>query len=279
MPAIDIVIPAHEKDFPVLRATVRAVLRHVSPVRRVHVVSATRFETRDARVRWVDERLPRDLPSLAELRTQWSAEHPATADRAPWVFQQLLKLGAGSYVADLTPSYLVVDSDVLFLRPVSFDPEVVGRFPYSFAFEYHPPYREAFARLVGEAPPTGASLTAHHMLYDSAMLAELQAELEQRHGMPWHTAYLRAVDRAESSSISEMDVYGWWVLARHPELAVLRQLHWRDVRVVPRALGRALWSVDYDFVAAHAWARQARLPRAAAIARRSVAELKAGRAG
>lgn len=278
MPAVDVVIPAHEKDFPVLRLAVRGVLRHVTPVRHVHVVSTERFDWPGDRVRWVDERSIATLPSLAEVRSRWVEEQPETASRAPWVFQQLLKLGAPGYIDDLTASYLVIDSDVVFLRPVSFDPALLGRFPYSRAFEYHEPYREAFERLVGSPPPTGASLTAHHMLYDRKLLTELQRELEERHSKPWHEAFVDAVDKREPSSISEMDIYGWWVLTRHPELASLRQLLWRDVRVVPRALGRAIWSIDYDFVAAHAYARQARLPRLATIARRAAAELLTGRA-
>jgi hypothetical protein len=258
---VDVVIPAHEKDFPVLRMAVRAVLRHVSPVRRVHVVSAQPFDWPGDRVRWVPEPEPPRLPALSDVRERWAQENADTASRAPWVYQQLLKLGAADYIQDLTPSYLVIDADVIFLRPVSFDPDVVGRFPYSRAFEHHLPYREAYARLFGSPPGTGFSLTAHHMLYDQELMAELRAELEQRHGTPWYWAFTDAADKAERSSISEMDVYGWWVLDRHPEAAVVRQLSWRDVRIPPGILGRAALSPDFDFVAAHAWYRQTRLER------------------
>jgi hypothetical protein len=273
---VDVVIPAHEKDFPVLRMAVRSVLRHVSPVRRLHVVSAQRFDWPGDRVRWVPEPALPELPTLADVRERWAAEEPGTAARAPWVYQQLLKLGAGDYVEDLTPSYLVVDADVIFLRPVSFDPDALGRFPFSRAFEYHAPYREAYARLVGEPPGTGFSLTAHHMLYDRALMAELHTELAERHGVPWYWAYVDAVDKSEQSSISEMDIYGWWVLDRHPELGAVRQLSWRDVRVAPGMLGRAALAPDYDFVAAHAWYRQTRVERYRSAPLRVAAEIWAG---
>jgi hypothetical protein len=272
---IDVVIPAHEKDFGALDRSVRGVLRHVAPVRRVVVVSAAEFAMRDARVSWVPEPSPPALPRLADVRTAWTARNPELASRGAWIYQQLLKLGAGAYVPDLSSSYLVVDSDVIFLRPVSFDPEELGRFPYSLAYEFHHPYHQAFERLIGEAPPIGHSLTAHHMLYDRALMNELFAELEERHGKPWHAAYIDASDPKEASSISEMDIYGLWVLARHPELSRRRQLAWRDVRTMPTAVGRALHGVDYDFVAAHAWARQRRSERAVGVGARFARELQA----
>jgi hypothetical protein len=271
---VDVVVPAHEKDFPVLRHTVTSVLRHISPLRRLHVVSATPFEHRDARVRWVDERSITTLPSLAEVEERWDRDNELTAGRGSWVYQQLLKLGAGRYLDDPPTSHLVVDADLTFLRPVSFDPEAVGRFPYSVAEEYHEPYAWTHERLFG-TPPTVFSLTAHHMLYDPALLEEMFSEIEDRHGLPWYWAYLDAVDRSLPSSVSEMDIYGPWVVRAHPELAHRRQLQWRNARGVPGVLGRALLAADFDFVAAHAWYRQPRRRRAGDFALRVAAEVVA----
>lgn len=257
MTAIDIVIPAHEKDFAVLRHAVRGVLRYVRPIGRIYVVANQRFEWHGGPVEWVPEPSGSGLPSLEEVRARWSTRRP-DASRAAWIYQQLLKLGAGAYIDGLSPSYLVIDSDVVFLRKVSFAPEGGTRFPYSCAFEYHEPYRDAYRRLLGKAPSIGHSLTAHHMLYDRALLSELMAEIEQRHGKSWPDAYMDAVDDDQDSSISEMDIYGWWVLDRHPELAARRQLIWRDTAVIPGMFGRAMHARDFDFVAAHAWMRKPR---------------------
>jgi hypothetical protein len=255
---------------------VRAALRHLSPIRRLNVVSAAPFEWRGDRVRWIPEpELPR-LPTLGDVRERWARESPATTSRAAWVYQQLLKLGAASYIDDLAPSYLAIDADVIFLRPVSFDPDVVGRFPYSRALEHHMPYRDAYTRLFGSPPSTGFSLIAHHMLFDRELVAELHAELEHRHSTPWYWAFTDVADKAEESSISEWETYGWWVLARHPDVAVARQLKWRDVRIPPGILGRASLAAEYDFVAAHAWYRQTRLGYYRSAPFRVAAEILAG---
>ncbi|TMK39888.1 MAG: hypothetical protein E6G56_09610 [Actinobacteria bacterium] len=213
-------------------------------------------------MRWVPEPTGDEFPTLAGIAGRLSARNPEAARRAAWVYQQLLKLGAGTYIEELSQRYLVIDSDVIFLRDVSFATDDRVRFPYSRAFEYHEPYRQAYERLIGEPPSTDHSLTVHHMLYDQQLLSELIDEIERRWELAWHDAYVDATDPAAVSSISEMDIYGWWVLDRHPELAEVRQLVWRDVHVIPRAVARGIWARDHDFVAAHAYLRTARWRRA-----------------
>ncbi len=44
---------------------------------------------------------------------RWSA-HRSDSSRGSWVYQQILKLGAGAYIDGLSSSYLVIDSDVIF---------------------------------------------------------------------------------------------------------------------------------------------------------------------
>jgi hypothetical protein len=269
---IDVVIPAHPKDFAVLRHGLRALLRHVRPIRRVIIVAPQRFEARDARVQWIADPPSDVLPGPRALGSRWTAGSPAAARRG-WLYQQLLKLGAGTYIADLTDTFLVLDADVVFLRPVTFDLPPGKRMRYSLSAEHVPAYADAYERLVGRRPPTDRSLTAHHMVADRVLLAEMTAELQRRAGVPWYDAFVDAVDPSMPSSICEQSTYGWWVLERHPELAEHRQLEWHDVRGAPNLVERARLAPDFDFVAAHAWKHEPRLRRASGGALRLAAEL------
>jgi hypothetical protein len=259
--SIDVVIPAHRKDAPALPAVIGAALRHIADVRRVVVVSREEVRSADPRVVWQPEPPESELPRPTVL-----------GERSGWVYQQLLKLGTPTYAHDVSDAFLIVDADVVFLRPTSFTPEPGKRFPYSIGYEWHAPYRAAYERLFGRKPPVGYSLISHHMLLDRELLAEMFAEIESIHGVPWHEAYVAAVDPSEPSSIADYETYGWWMLDRHPELAYRRQLEWRDVRVIPGPVGRALYGADFDFVAAHAWGRQPRGRRAAGLAARLAGE-------
>jgi hypothetical protein len=270
---MDAVVPAHEKDFPVLRQCVAGLLRWVEPVQRVIVVSRQPFPTDDPRVVWVAEPAGGGpLPSLAEARAHVAEHGPQATERVGWVYQQLLKLGADSVIPDLSASYLVVDSDVVFLRRVTFAGD--ARFVYSRSPDDHEPYIAAYRRLLGADPPIDFACTAHHLHLDRALLGELKAVIEQRHGKPWPLAYLDAVDWAEPSSINEQDTYAQWVIGAHPDLARHRQLAWRESETVPGVLGRSALGLDYDFVACHAYRRRSRIQRATTLAVRLRGELR-----
>jgi Family of unknown function (DUF6492) len=272
---IDVVIPAHPKDYPLLRHCVRGVLRHIAPLRQVFVVSPEPYTVRNDRVTWVPEPQA-GLPSLKEIEQDWASRSPNATSRAAWIYQQLLKLGAGTYIEKLAKRFLVVDADVIFLRYVSFADEE-GRIPYSRASEYNPPYLDAYRRLTGEEPPSRESLTAHHMLFDQELLGELFSAIERLHSEPWYWAYIHAADPAEPSAINEQDTFGLWLLGHHPDLIRHRQLFWRDVSIIPTALGRAHLGLDYDFVAVHAYRRGPKLRRALDLGLRLAREIAPAR--
>lgn len=276
---MDAVIPAHEKDFALLRNCIAGLLRWVEPIERVFVVSRAPFATDDARVLWTPEPAGgAALPSLDEARAHVAAGHgDAATARVGWVYQQLLKLGAGDLVADLSDQYLIVDADVVFLRRVTFDAD--ARFMYCRSADDHEPYVAAYRRLLGADPPVDFACTAHHLHVDRALLGEMTAEIEARHGRPWPLAYLDAVDWGEPSSINEQDTYAQWVLGTHRDVTRHRQLVWRESETVPTLVGRAALGLDYDYVACHAYRRRSRRERATTFAIRLRGELRQRRGG
>jgi hypothetical protein len=281
MTAIDVVIPAHPKDFPVLRHAVRGVLRYIEPLRRVYIVASQPFDTKDSRVVWIPESAASELPTADLLRQRWEPHGPAAADRAGWIYQQILKLGVPEYVPDLLANYMLIDADVIWLRRLAVRVDETVRFPFTRAFEHHQPYRDAYRRLFGATPGSPFSLTAHQMVYDKTLLAEMKRAIEARHGVAWWEAYIAAADPLEPSAISELDIYGLWVLDQHPEVALDRPLTYLNVAIVPGPLGRAAYARDFDFVAAHAWMRAPRWVRSgqigAGLARDMVAAVKSSR--
>jgi hypothetical protein len=280
--AVDVVIPAHPKDFPVLRQCVRSVLRYLEPLGRIYIVASEPFATRNSRVVWVPESSASSLPTSAELRERLAPHGPKAAARAGWIYQQILKLGVPEFVPDVSAAYLLVDADVIWLRPWRITVDEQIRFPYTHATEYHAPYRDAYLRLFGVRPQAPFSLTAHQMVYDRSLLAQMKRAIEERHGSAWWEAYAEAADPQEPSSISELDIYGLWVLDNHPGAAAHRPLNYLNVPIAPGPIGRAVYARDFNFVAAHAWMRASRWVRAAQVggwmAREALADINVARA-
>jgi hypothetical protein len=259
---LDVVIPAHPKDFETLEIAVDCALRNLPEARNVFVVSREAFSHDSPRVRHVPEPQGAGFPTVDEIRARWEAECPELAWRAGWLLQQILGLGAGQYIDELLPAYVCIDADTLFLRPVRF-PLDGTRFVYCDSPQStRKAYADAHRRLTGEEQ-LQRSFTAHHMHYDQAMLTELFAQIETLHGKPWQAAYVDAADFKDGAPINEQDTYGSWVMTHHPDVALRRPLAWTELRYVPGERRRRRLGRRFDFVSAHAYMRQPILRRAA----------------
>lgn len=272
MPArLDVVIPAHPKDYETLDIAVDCVLRNLPEARLVHVVTRPGWSHESPRVERVPEPPTETLPPVEKIHRRWELEHPPLAHRASWLYQELLGLGAALYIDGLLPSYVCIDADTLFLRPVRFlfDGK---RFTYCDSPQLtRREYAVAHRRLTGEEQ-LARSFTAHHMLFDQELLDELFEQIETLHRKPWYDAILDSVDYRVASCFNDWDTYGSWVVTHHPEVSMRRPLEWADVRYVPNRLARRRLSHRLDFVSAHAYMRQS-LPERA----RQRAETEAGR--
>lgn len=259
MNQLDIVIPVHPKDHRTLGTAIAGAERNIHCIRRIYIVSAEAYESRSPILRWAPEPTRHDFATLAEVRDRWNRENPSLAWRAGWLYQQILSLGAARYIDDLLPTYLQINADTIFLRPVQFYFEGKRFVDTDSPYPEHRPYLEAYRRLTGEEP-LRRSFTAHHMLYNQALLEGLFSHIERKHGKAWFTAYLDSIDYREISAINEQDIYGNWVTSHYPETVCQRPLAWRDVRYVPRGLARSRLARRFDFVSAHTYMDQGLLP-------------------
>lgn len=117
-----------------------------------------------------------DFPfDLSDVATTLGAKR-----RAGWYLQQLLKLYFGSVRPDGTSRYLVVDADIVFLRPVSFTLE--DRQVFNVGVEYHREYFRHMRRLHPSLyRMTNLSGISHCMLFDRHLLSELFDLVETFH--------------------------------------------------------------------------------------------------
>jgi hypothetical protein len=227
---LDVMIPAIAKDLPALPlavASIRRFLRH--PIGSIFLVTPPNDDC--ARVAgelgctWVDER---------ELLPEWigSFEYsPRGVNRRGWVVQQLIKLSGDR----LKPNgcYLVLDADTVFVRDQVF--EDGGRYRLLYGDGYHRPYFATLRRLLSLERLAPVSFIAHHMLFDTEILARMRAEIEAHTGVSWQRAIVDALDPNENSSFSEYETYGNYLAARHTDRVMIQ--YWHSKGLKRRRLG------------------------------------------
>jgi hypothetical protein len=199
---ITVVIPAADKDAPVLCHCLQAVREMIQhEVAAVWVVGPESPQIREIAVSagcdfiHEDSILPRPA---AELKCRG------------WVLQQLIKFNAAFHVS--TDNYMVLDSDTVFLRPQTFFRR--GKSVLRYSDQYELLYNRSLELVFGHPRRFPVSFVTHHMLFNTALVKELLQLIERRFGCSWWEAILKELDKGHPISFSEYELYGHFVLSQ-----------------------------------------------------------------
>ncbi len=255
---IDVIIPTASKDEILLEKCVEGIKKNVQNIRRIIVVSDHKITDK---AEWYDEKAypfsKYDVSLyLNQLDKDRALSYLNEASRVGWYFQQLLKLYAAYVIPGISSNILIVDSDVIFFRPVSFlSPEGGGYF--SIGSEYHLPYFEHANRLlpgIKRLNPSQSGI-AHQMLFQKAVLDDLFQQVESFHKKEFWKAFCLCVDPSELlySGASEYEIYFNFVFARTKQVKV------RNLHVINSGDINAMKihrNAGYDYAAYHSWMRR-----------------------
>jgi hypothetical protein len=188
-----------------------------------------------------------------KISKKFELNNPSLLYRTKWIYQQFLKLYSAKVIPELTGSYVVVDSDTIFLKDVSFDPD---KFYYCKADEYHKPYLEPIKKLFNIEKTIGFSAISHHMIFNKEKLNEMISVVEKRYDSEsFFDCVLSILDYNEASCMSEWDLYANYMIINYPDMCVHRQLKWDSISFVPVKSHLEEFKEEFDFVSCHAYIR------------------------
>jgi hypothetical protein len=244
-PPFDAVIPFHPKDAEVLSYCIAGLRYNVKGLRHIYVVSKEPPDEDD--ILWIPESL------FPFTKADVAAIIQSTTGREGWYFQQLLKLYIFEVIADILPHVLIIDSDCVICKPISFfSPE--GKILLDFSDPVkHVPYfthaRAVLGDVFHEVYPELSGIVDHMMVHRPIMQGLLH-KIDRR-GHAWRIL-LEAVEPAqrELSGMSEYEIYFNYVLTWFAEEYALRKLvHGNGTSF--RALTEG--SAEADMISIHAW--------------------------
>lgn len=230
---IDVVIPCVEKDLITLNLCIRGIRENGANIRRIIIVSKTPL-TDEAE--WFNES---NYPfSFQDIATALAHRSPfltkyllQKGSRAGWYYQQLLKLYAPLVIPDISPNVLILDADVIFLKPVTFLNENNAGM-YNPGVEYNIPYFQHAADLIPgfyKHFPEYSGIS-HHMIFQKPVIEALFEEIERHHHLPFWHIFCRLVDRRHilESGASEYEIYFNYVFACTDQVSI-RKLEWKNI--------------------------------------------------
>jgi hypothetical protein len=193
-------------------------------------------------------------------------------DRAGWYYQQIIKLYAGRCIPELLENYVVLDSDVYILKPLSFMNNGVPLF--ATGIEHHPPYFEHMNRLHPSLnKQLNASGICHHMVFTKTYLEELFKLVEDYSSnqtlcpkdntccsvengerttvlRPFWKIFLEELSHPiPETGASEYEIYFNFMVHYHYPNMHIRNLYWMDCGSLSDA------QPHHDYIAVHHWRR------------------------
>jgi len=254
---IDVVIPCHAKDSRTLELAIEGIRKYGIDVRRIITVSAAPLTSK---AEWFDEaRYPFSKQDMLDIlfgddQVQKDAYAGSPDNRLGWIYQQLLKLYAPFVIPGISNNVLILDSDTIFLKSVSFFDDA-GNALFNPGVEYFLPYFEHMARLLPglKRVYTQHSGISHHMLFQLSILEDFFKDIREVHGTePWQ-ALMKCIDRRHlyGSGISEYELYFNYVFARNYK-AKIRKLKYRDMAFNKRDIA-ASKKAGFNYVSCHAY--------------------------
>jgi len=241
----DAVIPYHEKDSEILPYCIEGVRRNLDGLRNIYIVSKDDPDIDG--VTWIAEtRFPFTMEDVGQI---------IPYNRRGWYYQQLLKLYVEEVVPELLDHYLILDSDVVFIKPVTFfqgtklllDYNGINQEQYDIHMKAVLP--DVFENISSESGVTD------HMMFRKDIMQELKGRVEEIHGESLWKVFLNKIDPAyyNMSGMSEYNFYFHYVLTLHPELY--------EMRLLRKCWGEHLYEItqrqDMDFITFHSWYRTA----------------------
>lgn len=220
---IDVVIPVGPNDNDTLPHLIASLSKVQQIVEKIYIVSRD-----DPKIRGVCAELNLefvDETSVLGFDKSKCAYQVGGIDRSGWLFQQLLKLSCDQI--SLSEYILVVDADTVFISPISFFSR--GRYVFYKSLEWNQNYFDAFEYLFKRKPNAKYSLTSHMMIFNRKYLAAMREDIERKHGVRWHDAYLETRNSLHPSCVSDYECYGNWVRLNLPSACALMPLYNKSI--------------------------------------------------
>ena len=235
---IDVVIPYHKKDEYTIYKCLDS-LHNIKNINNVYIISAKEFIYKN--VKWIDEKI---FPFTKDEISNINPIIPK--DRSGWYYQQLLKFYIFN-VPEISSNVLVLDSDVIFLKEVSFFEQ--GKPCYNFSSEYTPVYFENMKKLNPYFEKSvNRSGICHHMLFQKNIMHEIFNLIKKDNEEVYETI-LKSINDWHNG-FSEYEIYFNYIFKKYPKDVILRKLEYADVGDYKQYLNSG-----YHYIANHAWKR------------------------
>lgn len=228
--AIDVVIACIDKDLPVLKFCIQAARVFIEDgIDNIYIVAphspGIAAVAQAENCQFVHEDDVLDGVKRKDVHCVVNG-----LDRSGWIFKQILVLAADKLAKN--DNILILDADTILIRPHRF--LQYGKTTFFASDELHPPYFDAYRKLLRMPWRFGLSFVSHYMMFERTRLEELRAAISREQKCLWYEAIIAlSHDTQEISFFSEYETYGNYCLFRYPDDILIQ--YWNNLSM-PRSM-------------------------------------------
>jgi hypothetical protein len=239
---MDVVITFHPKDRDTLENCLFGLINNVNNVRNIYLVTGEDPKISGYKnLFWIPEnKYPFSFNDVKEVLNL------PRESRVGWYYQQILKLYCFTVIPTLSENFLILDSDLIFTKPIQFFHE--NKLCYTFGHEpLHPSYISFLNKILPNLDKSKLSISgiAHHMIFNKSILIELISLIEKIHNNIFWKIFLSNRGYLDDCGCSEYELYFHYINQYHPDKIYLRKLSMLDSRTI------VVNNFNYDMVGCH----------------------------
>lgn len=233
MEKFDLIIPALEKDAQKVLKNIEYFRKNIMHEKIVFIgddnVKKMVFELNSNDIEFIDENSIMPNLNLNEIK-RLVEKRGGNPKRACWYYQQFLKIGY-CYISK-NNYYMTWDSDTVPVRKINFFDEN-GKPFFDLKTEYHKPYFETIKTLLGIDKQIKESFIAEHNFFRADYMKEMIDDIMRNEQIKGNIFYEKIINTInikdlDYSGFAEPEIYGTYVLAKHPGIYSLRK--WKSLR-------------------------------------------------
>jgi hypothetical protein len=217
----DIVIPYHNKDRSLIELCVKNARKNIPGIGSIYIITKASDLRLDCCIILDEDKFFNNGLNKSYIESKLAVSSPDLKYRAGWFLQQFIKMGCAQEIESLSENYLVIDSDVVFLKQITFFRN--GKTFLTRGNENHQPYLNLYERLFDKTSDRSISFVAHHMMINKFIMIEIIKTIENKLGKRWYDAILESLYKSEYM-LSEYEIYGHYLMNKYPDKLKIRRL-------------------------------------------------------
>jgi hypothetical protein len=222
----DIVIPLGPNEKDNINKQIEYTKKNVTGYRNIYIIAYDPTITIPGCTIIPETIFPFSIQTINDHFSKYTTD----LSRSGWYLQQLLKLYAGTIIPGILETYLIIDADVFFLKPIQFIED--DKYIFTIGDQYHYPYFDHMKRLSDTFTRNHEkSGIAHHMIFHTPFIREIFNIVETNHKKPFYNIFIGQIDEKiyHGSSASEYEIYFHYMIKTHSNKIIIRDLNWDNV--------------------------------------------------